>query len=98
MRNRPGWASSRAASVSFSSISPTTVQVHHRANASRIHLGKVTLDPLRRERRLTAAKMVVNVDDREGRSGDIGRFCDQHRPRLPVAEFQFLDVVLLLGQ
>ena len=78
------------------SLSPTAVQIDDRADASRIHLRKITLDPLGRERRLAAAEMVVNIDDREGRFGDVGRLGDQHRLRLPVAEFQLLDVIFFL--
>ena len=74
-------------------LSPAAVEVDDRAHAGRVHLGQVALDPLGRERRLAAAQMVVHVDDREGRLGDLGHLGDQHRPRLPVAEFQLLDVV-----
>ena len=78
--------------------SPAAVEVNRGANARRVHLGEVALDSLGRERRLAASEMVVDVDDREGRLGDIGHLGDQHGPRLPVAELQFLDVALLLAQ
>ncbi len=78
------------------SVAPAAVQVDHRSDAGGIHLREVALDALRRERRLAAAQVVVNVDDRERRLGDLGRLGDQHGPRLPVAELQLLDVILFL--
>ncbi len=79
------------------SLPPTAVEVDHRADAGRVHLVEVVLDALGRESRLAAAEMVVHVDDREGRLGDLGHLGDQHRARLPVAELQLLDIVLFLG-
>jgi len=42
--------------------------------------------------------MVVNVDNRKRRLGNLRRLGDQHRARLPVAELQLLDVALILGE
>ena len=80
------------------SVAPTTVQVDHRANAGRIHLRQVATDSFGRKGRFATAKMVVHVDGRESRLGNRCRPGDQHRSRLPVAEFQFPDVVPTLSQ
>ena len=81
----------------FESVSPAAVQVDDRLHSGRVHLVEVPHDPLRRESCLAAAQVIVNVDDRKGRLGDLGRLGDQHRPRVPVAEFQLLDVLGVLG-
>ena len=72
---------------------PAAVEIHDGADAGRVHLGKVVRNAIGREGLLAAAEVVVDVDDREGRLGDLGRASDQHRPGLPVAEFELLDVI-----
>ena len=79
-------------------LAPAAVEVDRRAHAGRVHLLEVALHPLGREERLAPAEVVVHVDDREGRPGDLGHLRHQHRPGLPVAELQLPDIALLLGE
>ena len=79
-------------------LAPAAVEVDRRAHAGRVHLLEVVLHPLGREERLAPAEVVVHVDGREGRPGDLGHLGHQHGPGLPVAELQLPDVVLLLGE
>ncbi len=82
----------------FESVSPAAVQIDDRLHAGCVHLVEVMLDPLRGEKGLAAAQMIMNVDDREGWLGNLGRFGDEHGPGMPVAEFQLLDVLRVLGR
>ena len=72
----------------FEPISPAAVQVDDRLDSRSVHLVEVPHDSLRRERCLAAAQVIVNVDDRKGGLGDLGRLGDQHGPRVPVAQFR----------
>ncbi len=72
---------------------PPAVEVDHRPDAGFVHFGQILPDPFGREV-FAAAQMIVNVDHRETGRIDDGRPGDEHRARLPVAEFELANVIV----
>jgi hypothetical protein len=76
---------------------PAAVQVDDRPDPRGIHHSQVLAHSLGRQRLLAPAQMGVDIDDRELRPGDVGLLDPQHRPGLPVAEFEVAQIVGDLG-
>lgn len=82
----------------FEPLAPASVEIDDGTHTGCIHLFHVVPDALGSQDHLATTQVVMNVDDRKGRFRNFSHLGHEHRPRLPIAELQLLDIPGVLGR